>query len=200
MPRRTLPGRGLTTGGLAGLVSVLVVLLVMARIGRRLDEPGVWLMIGVAAAVAVLGVLAWFGFVAARVRGQVRHVARHRPGAPLVVGRPTTALTAEARSLRAGTRGLPPDCPDREHVVYAFLPDRVELWVRGDDAPRWWVTLPAPVAAGTVRPGRRELTALTVRDPAARLQLVPTSHEERAWPTAAHREAAVARTQQLLAR
>ena len=36
--------------------------------------------------------------------------------------------------------------------------------------------------------------------PAAALQLVPTSHEDRAWTTAAHREAAVARTQELLAR
>lgn|GEM_PF-1592304 len=200
MPRRAMSGRGFATGGLAGLVSVLVVLLVAARIGRRLDEPGVWVGIAVLVTVAVLAVLGWFGFTSARVRGQVRRVERYRPGVPLVVGRPTTALTVEARALRAGTRGLPPDCPDREHVVYAFGPDRVELWVRGDDSPRWWVTLPAPVATGTARPGSRELTALTIRDAAARLQLVPTSHEARAWPSAAHREAAVVRTQELLVR
>ncbi|WP_402467242.1 hypothetical protein [Isoptericola aurantiacus] len=200
MPRRTTPGRGLATGGLAGLVTVLVVLLYAARAGRRLGEPGVAPGLLALVAVAVVGVLAWVAFASARVRGQVARVARHRPGVPVVVGRPTTALTAEAQRLRAGTRGLPPDCPDREHVVYAFLPDRVELWVRGDDAPRWWVTLPAPVATGAVRVGRRELDAVAIRDASARLELVPTSHEGRAWATTGHRAAAVVRVRELLAR
>ncbi|PRZ06347.1 hypothetical protein BCE75_106216 [Isoptericola sp. CG 20/1183] len=194
------PRRLATTGGLAALVSVLIVLLYAARIGRRIGEPAVVSGLVVVLLVAAVAVAAWFAVVSARVRGQVARVARHRPGAPLFVGRPTTALTAEARNLRAGTRGLPPDCPDREHVVYAILTDRVELWVRGDDAPRWWVTLPAPVAAGTVRSGRRELDALTVRDASARLQLVPTSDAARAWPSRAHRAAAVAHARELLQR
>ncbi|WP_407320656.1 hypothetical protein UQW22_09235 [Isoptericola halotolerans] len=200
MPRRATPGRGFATGGLAGLVSVLIVLLVLARIGRRLDTPGVLTGLGVVLVVATLGVLLWLAFVSTRVRGQVAHVARHRPGAPLVVGRPTAALTAEARRLRAGTRGLPPDCPDREHVVYAVLTERVELWVRGDDVPRWWVTLPAPVATGSVRVGWTTLETLTIRDASARLELAPTSHAGRAWPSRAHRAAAVEQVRALLRR
>jgi hypothetical protein len=189
-----------TTGALAACVSVLIVLLYATRIGRHLDEPAVLLFVGAAVVVSALGVAAWCGTVSVRVRAQVERVARLRPGAPLVVGRPTTALTAQARALRAGTRGLPPDAPDREHVVYAFLGDRVELWVRGDDAPRWWVTLPAPVAEGTTRGGGRGLTTLTVRDAVARLELVPTSTEARAWPGAAHRGAAVEQVRRLLRR
>lgn len=195
-----MPRRLATTSGLAAVVSVLVVLLYSARIGRRIGEPGVVSGLAVVLVVAAVAVAVWFAVVSARVRGQVTRVERHRPGAPLFVGRPTAALTAEAQRLRAGTRGLPPDCPDREHVVYAILTDRVELWVRGDDAPRWWVTLPAPVATGIVRSGRRELDALTVRDAAARLQLVPTSDAARAWPSRAHRAAAVARAADLLRR
>ncbi|PFG44293.1 hypothetical protein ATJ88_3015 [Isoptericola jiangsuensis] len=189
-----------TTGALAATVSVLIVLLYAGRIGMHLDDPGVLALVGVLVLVAAVGVLAWCGVVSVRVRSQVRRVDRHRPGAPLVVGRPTTALTAQARALRAGTRGLPPDAADREHVVYAFLPDRVELWVRGDDAPRWWVTLPADVSAGTTGAGRSGLDALTVRDGAATLELVPTSDDARAWPSRAHRTAAVERTRALLAR
>ncbi|ANC32642.1 hypothetical protein [Isoptericola dokdonensis] len=189
-----------TTGALAATVSVLIVLLYAGLIGRRLGDPGVLALVGVLLVVAALAVLTWSGVVAARVRGQVRRVEHLRPGVPLVVGRPTAALTAEARSLRAGTRGLPPDTSDREHVVYAFLPDRVELWVRGDDAPRWWVTLPAPVATGTVRVGRTTLDALSLRDAAAHLQLVPTSADARAWTSRAHRAAAVERTHALLDR
>jgi hypothetical protein len=189
-----------TTGALAATVTVLIVLVYTTRIARRLDEPGVWGVVVALLVLAALCVLVWVAVVAARVRGQVRRVGRHRPGAPLVVGRPTTALTAEATSLRAGTRGLPPDHADRDHVVYAFCGDRVELWVRGDDAPRWWVTLPAPVADGTARVGARELTTLTVRDAAARLQLVPTSASARAWPSAAHRAAAVEQVRALLSR
>ncbi|WP_277209406.1 hypothetical protein [Isoptericola croceus] len=186
-----MPRRLTTTGGLAGLASVLIVLLYAAYIGRRLGDPGVLGGVAVLLAVAALAVAAWFAVVSARVRGQVRRVARHRPGTPLVVGRPTTALTAEARRLRAGTRGLPPDCPDREHVVYALLTDRVELWVRGDDAPRWWVTLPASVATGSTRFGGSTVDTLTVRDATAGLELVPTSTAARAWPSRAHRTAAV---------
>ncbi|MFV2144813.1 hypothetical protein [Isoptericola sp. G70] len=194
------PRRLATTGGLAAVVSVLVVLLYSARVGRRIGEPGVISGLALVLVVAAVAVAVWFAVVSARVRSQVARVARYRPGSPLFVGRPTAALTAEARSLRAGTRGLPPDCPDREHVVYAILTDRVELWVRGDDAPRWWVTLPAPVATGTVGSGRRVLDALTVRDASARLQLVPTSDSAQAWPSRAHRVAAVAHARELLQR
>ncbi|GAA1988863.1 hypothetical protein GCM10009718_28060 [Isoptericola halotolerans] len=185
------PRRLATNGGLAGLASVLIVLLYAAYIGRRLGDPGVLGGIAVLLAVAALAVGGWAGVVATRVRGQVARVARHRPGTPLVVGRPTAALTAEAGRLQAGTRGLPPDCPDREHVVYALLTDRVELWVRGDEAPRWWVTLPASVEAGSTRGGGSTVDVLTVRDATARLDLLPTSTDARAWPSRAHRASAV---------
>ncbi|WP_418276013.1 hypothetical protein ACNHYB_14280 [Isoptericola jiangsuensis] len=189
-----------TTGALAACVSVLVVLLYATHIGRHLGEPGVLPLLGVLLVVAALGVAVWCGVVAVRVRAQVERVGRLRPGAPLVVGRPTAALTLEARSLRAGTRGLPPDSPDREHVVYAFPGDRVELWVRGDDAPRWWVTLPAAAVEGRTRLGGRGLTSLTLHDAAAQLELVPTSAVGRAWPSAAHRAAAVEQVRALVAR
>jgi hypothetical protein len=173
-PPRTLAG--LAT--LAGVVLVLVILLRSVRAARHLDDPGVLTGLAVLAGVALAAFVAHEALVRLRVRRQVGHVRRRRPGTTVVVGRPTAALTAEARRLRAGTRHLPPDARDRDHVVYALLPDRVELWVRDDDGPRWWVTRPCRVTRGTARLGRRTVDALTVSDAAARLQLVPVADEQ----------------------
>ncbi len=170
-PRRTLAG----LASLAGVVLVLAVLLRSARVARHLDDPGVVAGLAVLGGVTVLALVGFEALVRYRVRRQVAHVVRLRPGATVVVGRPTSRLTAEARRLRAGTRGLPPDGGEREHVVYAVLPTRVELWVRGDDRPRWWVTRPCRVARGTTRRGLRTLETLTVSDAAARIELVPVA-------------------------
>lgn len=174
-PRRALAG----LAGLAGVAVVLAILLRSARVARHLDDPGVLAGLAVLGAVTVLALAGSEVVVRHRVRGQLAHVARLRPGATVVAGRPTTALTAEARRLRAGTRGLPPDAGERERVVYAVLPTRVELWVRGDDEPRWWVTRPCRVAPGATRRGLRTLETLTVSDAAARLELVPVAAYER---------------------
>ena len=173
MPVR-LGRRRLPTAGLALLVVVLVILVRGIRVARQGDNPTVIVGLAVVAGVAVVLLAAYAIAVRIRIRRQVAHVATLRPGAELVASRATDQHTAQARRLGVGTRNLPPDGKGLEYVVAAILPDRVELWVRGDDRPRWVVARrPGGTTAGQTRNRWRTHDTLTVSGATAELLIVP---------------------------
>lgn len=118
--------------------------------------------------------------VARRVRRLADRVAELRPGAVVIPAYTTAETALEARALGVSSRkwndmgGTP--------VVLAALPDRVEVWARGEDRPRWWVMRVAPFPPQAVRGsiGVRRPPSLRVVDGHAQVTVAPAYSAVRA--------------------
>lgn len=137
---------------------------------QRNGGDAVPLLVGVVLTlVIVTGVFAWLG---RRMRRQVAVVTRARGGATVVLAMTTPELLDEAHRLGVSTRRI--SATGSEHAVLAVLPDRVEVWFRGDGAPRWWVDLSsAVVTTEEVRIQLGTFDQLRVAGPMASLDVIP---------------------------
>ncbi len=163
-------------------VAALVVLAVasVARLVvtvRRdgIDDAALWIALLVV--VAVVAVTLWV--VVRRAGAVAAHAARRRPGARVIPAFTTAQTVDQAHALGASARGWMP--MGGSPVALAVLGDRVEVWARAEDLPRW-VVRRLPGAAGEVRAvyGSRETRALHVSDGAAAVTVVPAYRPLRA--------------------
>ncbi|MFC8731957.1 hypothetical protein ACFT5B_05810 [Luteimicrobium sp. NPDC057192] len=89
----------------------------------------------VAIAVIALIVVVTLVLQVRRMRGVARRVAQARPGAAVVPALAAAELRTVAEALHVSVRGL--GGVGGTPVALASLPDRIEVWVGRDAAPRW---------------------------------------------------------------
>ncbi len=163
-------------------VAVLVLFAVVSvvRLAIRIRRDGVEdAAIWIALLVVALVVVVTLGVVVRRAGAVAAHAARQRPGARVIPAFTTAQTVDQARSLGASARGWMP--VGGSPVALAVLDDRVEVWARREDQPRWAVRR-VPGAAGEARAvyGSRETRALHVSDGVAEVTVVPAYRPLRA--------------------
>lgn len=161
------------------LVAIAVVSVVRLVLLVRSGEAGgavIWiaLMIVVALVVVVLAVQTGkVGKVVARVRAA-------RPGALVVPAVSAAQMVDIARALGVPTRGL--GAQGGTPIALAVLPDRIEVWGRTDEVPRWWIPR-STVRSVHVAPavfGSRTLDAVWVMADAGAIAALPAYRPLRA--------------------
>lgn len=141
----------------------------------RVESATVWVAVLLLLAICVVTVAVVLG----RVRGLAAHVGRQRTGATVVPAFTTAETLDEARAAGASSRGWLP--VGGSPISLAVLPDRVEVWARKDDAPRWTIRRTpdaAHTASGTY--GSRTVEALRVSDGISAVTVVPAYRPLRA--------------------
>jgi hypothetical protein len=184
-PEKATESRRRTYGAVLGVVALVSVLRLLLTLRRGGTGALVWVVAILVVAVVVVVTLA---VVVRRVSGLAQHVARRRPGAVLIPAVTAGEMPDLAGSLGVSRRGL--GGQGGSPVALAVLPDRVEVWLRGDEAPRWWV---ARTASTTVRVapavfGARRRDAVWVEDTGAALAVQPAYRPLRAQCGAARAE------------
>ena len=121
------------------LYLVGVAIVSVAAIGRavyllRTGSPS-GVVIVVAIALIALIVAVALVVQVARMRGVARRVTQARPAAVVVPAVAPAELRTIAEALRVPVRGL--GGVGGTPVALASLPDRIEVWVGRDEAPRW---------------------------------------------------------------
>ncbi|MBL0885428.1 hypothetical protein [Myceligenerans indicum] len=141
----------------------------------RVEGAAIWVAVLLLLAVCVLTVAA----VLRRVSGLAAHVGRQRAGATVVPAFTTAETLDEARAAGASSGGWLP--VGGSPISLAVLPDRVEVWARKEQAPRWSIQRTpgaAQTASGTY--GSRTVEALRVSDGVSAVTVVPAYRPLRA--------------------
>jgi hypothetical protein len=154
-------------------LSVVRLVVTLRRDG--IEGATVW----IALLVVGLVVVVTLGAVLRRAGAVAAHAARQRPGARVIPAFTTAQTVDEARAVGASTRGWMP--VGGSPLALVVLDDRVEVWARQEDRPRWAVRR-LPGAAGEARAiyGSRETRALQVSDGLAAVTVVPAYRPLRA--------------------
>lgn len=154
-------------------VAVVVGLVAVIRLAGALVDPGARGLVLVAVVLSMLLIGAVMLAVAGRLRRWAAQVARLRPGAVVIPGYTTAETRVEARLLGAPERGW--NQMGGTPVAIAALPDRFEVWARGEDRPRWVVLRRPEFAPMAVRGsiGVRRPPSLRLVDGRAQVTLAP---------------------------
>ena len=135
------------------------------------------------AGIGALALLVTAGLVtglAGRPRLLAAKVSRLRPDATVIAAITTIETRGDARVSGAVDRRW--DELGGSPVVLAALPDRVEVWARGEDRPRWWVMRVAQFPPQAVRGsiGVRRPPSLRLFDGRAQVTVAPAYSAVRA--------------------
>lgn len=167
--------RALFVAVLALFATISVARLVVTLRRGAIEYAAIW----VALLVVVLAVVVTLGVVVRRAGAVAAHAARQRPGARVIPAFTTAQTVDQARALGASARGWM--AVGGSPVALAITGDRVEVWARQEDRPRWAVRR-LPGAAGEARAvyGSRKARALHVSDGVAAVTVVPAYRPLRA--------------------
>ena len=133
----------------------------------------------IALLVVALVVVVTLAVVVRRAGAVAAHVARLRPGAVVVPGFTTSETLDEARAAGADTRGIAG--VGGSPAALAVVGDRVEVWVRREQEPRWTVRrVPGGVSPVDAVYGSRGTAGVRVADGGAAVTVVPAYRPLRA--------------------
>ncbi|MCA5892721.1 hypothetical protein LEP48_05055 [Isoptericola sp. NEAU-Y5] len=155
------------------VVSVARLVVMTRRDG--LESATVWIAVLVVALIIVVTL----AVIVRRARSVAAHVARRRPGVPVIPVFTTGETRDEAQAAGAPVRGIA--ATGGSPAALALVPGEVELWVRREDAPRWSVRrVHGGAQEARAVYGSRGTAALRVSDGATSVTVVPAYRPLRA--------------------
>jgi hypothetical protein len=126
---------------------VMWILFVAAFVGCILLLPRIWrtpytdVAVPVMVGTFLLGLITtgiWLAVQRKRRDGLLKAVQAARPGVPVILALGTSATREDALRAGVGTNGFN-QWSGTSSLALAVLPDVVEVWVRGDQWPRWGI-------------------------------------------------------------